>query len=52
MVQKSVVIDQMAQLQQSSDLVVLDQFDDDLPSTHRKGLAISVMLAVLLIWFA
>ena len=36
-------------LQQSRDLVVLDQLDDDLPSTHRTSLAISVMLAELLL---
>ena len=42
-------LDALRGLQQSSDLVVLDQLDDDLPSTHRKGLAISVMLAVLLL---
>lgn len=42
-------LDALRGLQQASDLVVLDQLDDDLPSTHRKGLAISVMLAVLLL---
>lgn len=42
-------LDALRGLQQASDLVVLDQLDDDLPSTHRKALAISVMLAVLLL---
>ena len=42
-------LDALRGLQQSSDLVVLDQLDDDLPSTHRKGLSVSVMLAVLLL---
>jgi di/tricarboxylate transporter len=42
-------LDALRGLQQSSDLVVLDQLDDDLPSTHRKGLALTVMLLVLLL---
>ncbi|KZR93739.1 TrkA-C domain protein [Synechococcus sp. MIT S9509] len=37
-------LDALRGLQQSSVLVVHDQLDDDLPSTRRKGLAISVML--------
>jgi len=42
-------LDALRGLQQTSDLVVLDQLDDDLPSTHRKGLAITVMGVVLLL---
>ena len=41
-------LDALRGLQQSSDLlVVLDQLNDEMPSTHRKGLAISVLLALL-----
>jgi hypothetical protein len=36
-------------MQHSSDSVVLDQLDDDFPYTHRKGLAISVILPVLVL---
>ncbi len=39
-----------SRLQQSRDLVVLDQLDDDLPTTHRKHLAVAVMAAVLLLY--
>ena len=42
-------LDALRGLQQSSDLVVLDELDDDLSSTHRNGLAISVMLVELLL---
>ena len=42
-------LDALRGLQQTSDLVVLDQLDDDLPSTHRKGLAVTVMVLVLLL---
>ena len=42
-------LDALRGLQQSSDLVVLDQLDADLPTTHRKHLAVAVMAAVLLL---
>ena len=42
-------LDALRGLQQSSDLVVLDQLDTDLPTTHRKHLAVAVMAAVLLL---
>jgi len=42
-------LDALRGLQQTSDLVVLDQLDNDLPSTHRKGLAVTVMVLVLLL---
>jgi len=42
-------LDALRGLQQSRDLVVLDQLDDDLPTTHRKHLAVAVMAAVLLL---
>ena len=42
-------LDALRGLQQSRDLVVLDQLDDDLPTTHRKHLALAVMAAVLLL---
>ena len=42
-------LDALRRLQQTSDLVVLDQLDNDLPSTHRKGLAVTVMVLVLLL---
>jgi K+ transport systems, NAD-binding component len=41
-------LDALRGLQQSSDLVVLDQLDAGLPTTHRKLLAVAVMAAVLL----
>jgi di/tricarboxylate transporter len=42
-------LDALRGLQQSRDLVVIDQLDDDLPTTHRKHLAVAVMAAVLLL---
>lgn len=42
-------LDALRGLLQSSDLLVLDQLDDDLPTTHRKKLAIAVMASVLLL---
>ena len=42
-------LDALCGLHQSRDLVVLDQLDDDLPTTHRKHLAVAVMAAVLLL---
>lgn len=41
-------LDALRGLQQSSDLVLLDQLDADLPTTHRKHLAVAVMFAELL----
>jgi di/tricarboxylate transporter len=42
-------LDAIRGLQQNSELVVLDELDSDLPSTHRKGLALITMAAVLLL---
>ena len=42
-------LDALRSQQQSSDLVVLDQLDADLPTTHRKHLEVAVMAAVLLL---
>jgi di/tricarboxylate transporter len=42
-------LDAIRGLQQNSELVVLDELDSDLPSTHRKGLALVTMGAVLLL---
>ena len=42
-------LDTIRGLQQNSELVVLDELDSDLPSTHRKGLALVTMGAVLLL---
>ncbi len=36
-------LDALCGLHQSRDLVVFDQLDDDLPTTHRKYLAVAVM---------
>jgi di/tricarboxylate transporter len=40
-------LDALRDLQQSRDLAVLDQLDDDLPTAHRKHLAVAVMVAVM-----
>lgn len=42
-------LDALRGLQQSRDLLVLDQLDDDLPTTDRRHLAVVVMAAVLLV---
>jgi di/tricarboxylate transporter len=42
-------LDAIRGLQENSELVVLDELESDLPTTHRKGLAVVTMLAVLLL---
>ncbi|WFN60534.1 SLC13 family permease [Synechococcus sp. CCFWC 502] len=42
-------LDSIRGLQENSELVVLDELESDLPTTHRKGLAVLTMLAVLLL---
>lgn len=42
-------LDAIRGLQENSELVVLDELESDLPTTHRKGLAVLTMLAVLLL---
>ncbi len=42
-------LDAIRGLQENSELVVLDELENDLPTTHRKGLAVLTLLAVLLL---
>ncbi|MEB3263301.1 MAG: SLC13 family permease [Synechococcus sp.] len=42
-------LDAIRGLQENSELVVLDELENDLPTTHRKGLAVLTMLGVLLL---
>ncbi len=42
-------LDSIRGLQENSELVVLDELENDLPTTHRKWLAVLTMLGVLLL---
>ncbi|CAK6697848.1 SLC13 family permease [Synechococcus sp. BA-124 BA4] len=42
-------LDSIRGMQENSELVVLDELENDLPTTHRKWLAVLTMLAVLLL---
>ncbi len=42
-------LDAIRGMQENSELVVLDELENDLPTTHRKWLAVLTMLAVLVV---